>query len=217
MHGYAARFVTLCAMLTAAAAATYLRPHQRRVAESVVPRWDGLPLQVSGWQGESVPVDRAIAEYLQADAMTARVYRKGDVTIAFSAVFGTQWRSLHSPAGCYPSQGWHTVRQQQITIDAPAGNPHPGPLHAEQLLVERSGAFRLVTYLYAYPGGTTSSWVQQCLQVARAGMAQGGIVIILESPCSLDSTRRVDAAQRELLRALYPDVVKVWYGEQGHR
>lgn len=209
MQRYPYRFLILCVLLLALSLAGYLvGQHEDSEAETL--DWSQLPRAVAGWQGREQPEDPAVAEYLQADAMKSRIYHKEGLTVFFTAIFGTQWRSLHSPAGCFPSQGWLTVDRHATTIEAPPGASHPGPLHAEQLFVKQGNKHLLVTYLYAHPGGTTASWIEQCLKVAKSGMRKGGIVVILEGKCTPDSRDAMDQAQRELLQALYPEVVRVW-------
>ncbi len=210
MHGYTLRYLILCLVLLGTAVGGHLAPGGRP-APGLVPDWDDLPLSVGGWQGRRVPVDPEVAKYLEAQAMVRIVYEKAGQTVAFSAVYGTQWRSLHSPAGCFPSQGWQTVDRGEVSVEAGANTPHPGPLRAEQLLVKQEDRYLLVTYLYAHQGGTTSSWVEQCLKVAQTGMQSGGIVFILEGPCRPESRDRVHRAEAELLRLLYPELVGMWY------
>lgn len=210
MHGYTLRYLILCLVLLATALGGHLTAGGRP-APALVPDWENLPLSLSGWQGRRAPVDPEVAKYLEAQAMVRLVYEKAGQTLFFSAVYGTQWRSLHSPAGCFPSQGWQTVDRRDVSIEAGPGTPHPGPLHAEQLLVKQQDKYLLVTYLYAHQGGTTSSWVEQCLKVAQTGMQSGGIVLILEGPCRPESRHRVHKAEAELLRFLYPELVRMWY------
>ena len=210
MHRYTFRFVTTCLVLGAAAIGGYLSG-LGAPSRHLVPKWENLPVEVGQWQGRQLPVDSQVVQYLEAEKMVRMAYRKENVLVVFSAIFGTRWRSLHSPAGCFSSQGWHTLQRREIEVEAAPGNPHPGPLHAEQLLVKRENEHRLVTYLYAYPGGTTASWVEQCLKVTRGGWRSGGIVVTLEGWCTPESFEVMDRSQRELLQALYPEVVRTWY------
>jgi len=180
-------------------------------ARATAPDWSrDLPLQIGPWQGRDLPTDEAVREYLAADTMLQRLYRRGERSLLVSAVFGNQWRSLHSPAGCYPSQGWQTVERRAAEVPAQGPLPHPGPLHAEELLVKRGEVHRLVLYLYAHPGGTTASWVEQCLKVARGGAA-GGIVAIVDGECTPETRTATEADAFDLLARVYPYLVKDWY------
>ncbi|MCD6350970.1 MAG: EpsI family protein [Armatimonadetes bacterium] len=214
MHGYTLRYLVLCALLAVSAVAGHLASG-RDVGQAggSAPDWSDWPMHIDGWQGQQVPVNPETARYLQADAMMRVLYEKEGRKVAFSAIYGTHWRSLHSPAGCFPSQGWQTLERKPVTLPAPPDSPHPGPLQAEQLLVEKKGLRMLALYLYAHPGGTTSSWVEQCLRVARSGMKAGGIVIMVEAPCAAAGRQQAYDDELKLIQALYPYVVRMWYGE----
>ncbi len=210
MSGDTLRHLTVCLLLAAAAVAQHNLPEPtcEPVAE---PDWSRVPRRLGDWVDEDLPVNKAVAEYLRAQAMLSRRYRKGDQELHVSAVFGTQWRSLHSPAGCFFSQGWQALKREQVTLPAPENCPHPGPLHAETMVVQQGNRYMAVTYLYAYPGGTTASWVEQCYRVTRGGARKGGIVIIVEGTTDLSGIDRTLAAEAELLGLIYPHLVEGWY------
>ncbi len=208
MQDITRRYLVVCLLLAGAAVA---RPLVQRRAEAVeVPRWQTIPERVGRFRDEIVPPDRRTMEYLGALAMVARRYTDGVVTATVSAIFGTQWRSLHSPAGCYVAQGWSIVEQRRVDIPFEATHLHPGPLEAEELLVRRDGVERVVVYLFAYPGGTTASWVEQCWKTTKIG--RGGIVVLAEAtvPAGVQ-IGAVSAAVRELVARLYPYFVEHWY------
>lgn len=212
MRAHAYRYLAACGLLIATGMASLVAGRRPGPVAVKPPDWaHDLPAQIGRWQGEARPVDKSIMQYLAADAMSQRLYRCGDRAFDFSAVFGTQWRSLHSPAGCYPSQGWQTVTRRQVEVPRAGSGLKGPPLNAEELFVERGKVYRLVLYLYAYPGGTTSSWVDQCMKVARGGVRAGGIVIILGSNCTLASRRKVEQDAFDLLARIYPYVIKGWH------
>ncbi|MBC7288014.1 MAG: EpsI family protein [Armatimonadetes bacterium] len=213
MSGYTVRYLIACGLLVAAAAVQRLLGSQSDVP-AVRPDWSQLPRRVGEWQDEDLPVDKATAEYLAADAILTRLYHSGDKTVKFSAVFGTQWRALHSPAGCFPSQGWQIVGRSHVQIPAPEDCPHPGPLNAEVFVAKQGKKYAVVTYLYAYPGGTTANWVEQCYRVTAAGARRGGIVFIAEAEAGLSEARQAQEAEAELIRGLYSDAVRVWYSRK---
>jgi EpsI family protein len=169
-----------------------------------------VPLTCGAWQGREEKVDPTIKKYLAAEQMLARSYTRSGLRVGFSATFGTQWRSLHSPAGCYPSQGWQTISRRPVTIPFDGAPGFAGPLRAEELFVEKSQNYRLVLYLYVFPGGTTANWVEQCLRVARSGVGGGGVVLILDAPASLESRGQVEKDLSDLLTSIFPHVVRGW-------
>ena len=205
------RYIVLCLLLAGAAVAQHSLPEQRAQTEPAFkPDWSTIPKEIAGWSDEDVPIDEEVARYLRAGAMLCRIYRKDGMTLSLSAVFGTRWRSVHSPVGCLFSQGWQVVKRYRTTIEPPKNCPHPGPLHAEVVIAKRDNTYKIVTYLYAYPGGTTADWVEQCLKITR-GARKGGIVVIIECGGGLDQINKISAAEAELLRAIYPYLVGGWY------
>jgi len=214
MPGYSVRYLIACGLLVFAGVGG-LVVTRRQPKTHAAPDWAStLPRQVGGWTGYDLAADKEVVEYLAADALLARRYVRAGRALDVTAVFGTRWRSLHSPAGCYPSQGWQVQQRRDIEVTPLSPLPHPGPLHAEKLLVKKADRYLLVLYLYAYPGGTTASWVEQCLKVARSGVGAGGIVLIVNGECTPETAVQVEGDARELVGLLYPYLVKHWYGHR---
>lgn len=216
MRGYSVRYLVACMLLVAAGFAGGALVRLQPRGHPSAPNWAiSLPRHLGAWTGRDLTAEKEVVEYLAADVLIARRYAKAGRALDVTAVFGTRWRSLHSPAGCYPSQGWQIQERRQIEITPDTPLPHPGPLHAEKLLVKKADRYLLVLYLYAHPGGTTSSWVEQCLKVARSGVRAGGIVLMVSGECTPQTVPKVEADARELVGLLYPYLVKGWYGHRG--
>ena len=210
MQSFASRYlVACCVLLVAVGGSAYLakaKPHVR----SRPPDWSKVPLNVGLWQGHEEKVDEQIKQYLAAEQMIDRSYVRGDARIGFSATFGTQWRSLHSPFGCYTSQGWQLVSRKEVAVDFEGVPGYTGPLHGEELLVEKNKDYRLVLYLYVYPGGTTSSWVEQMSRVARSKAGAGGIVLIFDTAASVEGREAVGKQLESLVASIFPFMVRGW-------
>lgn len=212
MQGYTVRYLIACTLLGASGLAQYGLTRRQPQAQVAAPDWaHTLPLSVGGWTGRDLVPDKEVADYLAADALLVRRYTREGRVLDVTAVFGTRWRALHSPAGCYPSQGWQIQERSEVEIAPGIPLPHPGPLHAEKLVVKQADRHLLVLYLYAHPGGTTANWVQQCLEVAKSGAASGGIVLIVNAEFTPQTESRAEADARELIGLLYPYLVKHWY------
>ncbi len=210
MQSFASRYLVACFVLVAAVGGTVYLGHARPHVKARPPDWSKVPLTLGPWQGHEEEVDEAIKTYLAAEQMIQRSFVNGDRRVDFSATFGTQWRSLHSPAGCYPSQGWQTVTRSEVSVPF-AGIPgYLGPLHGEELFVEKNKACRLVLYLYVFPGGTTANWVEQMSRVARSTAGAGGIVLILDAPASVEARPAVEKDLYQLLTAVFPSMVRGW-------
>ncbi|MCX7598154.1 MAG: EpsI family protein [Armatimonadetes bacterium] len=212
MQRYTVRYLVACTLLAVVGLAGHALTRRQPQGHVKPPDWaHTLPRHVGGWTGQDIAPDKEVADYLAADALLVRRYTREGRVVDVTAVFGTRWRALHSPAGCYPSQGWQIQERSEIEI-APLGPlPHPGPLHAEKLVVKQADRHLLVLYLYAHPGGTTASWVQQCLKVTSSRGASGGIVLIVNAEFTPQTESKVEADARQLVSLIYPYLVKHWY------
>ena len=72
---------------------------------------DAVPLQVACFSGGPGPDLSAAAQYLQAQAALSREYqREEEPPVQLTVIYGTDWRTVHAPTGCYPGQWWQIVR-----------------------------------------------------------------------------------------------------------
>lgn len=216
MQSFANRYLVACCLLVVSAGGTWYVSRERPHVTAKPPNWSQVPLTLGQWHGKKEKVDQAIKKYLAADEMISRTYTKNGLTVGFDATFGTQWRSLHSPAGCYQSQGWQIVSRHDVSVPLAGVPGFPGPLRGEELFAEKNKTYRLVLYMYVYPGGTTSSWTEQMSRVAHSEAGAGGIVLIFDSPASLQSRAAVDKQLANLLVAVFPYMVGGWgHGSAG--
>jgi hypothetical protein len=69
-----------------------------------------LPLQIGGWTGQDVPLDEAIIEATDTDALINRRYsRRGSLeSVSLYIASGVRARDLmpHRPEVCYTGAGW---------------------------------------------------------------------------------------------------------------
>lgn len=171
-----------------------------------------VPRQVAGLRGSTVPVDQRIFVYLGADAMEELLYTDGRHRVDLALIYGTDWRAVHSPLSCLPQQGWQVDERRLVTLAAPPGCPHPGPLNGQLLLAHKpDGRRQLVLYVFAHRGGTSGDWVQQGLAVARTPRGTGGLMVLLSMPLGKGDTRTAQALLEEVLRSVYLPAVGFWY------
>jgi hypothetical protein len=170
-----------------------------------------VPTRIGDMTAERVPVDQRIFNYLGADAMDELEYKSAQRGARLSLVYGTDWRAVHSPLSCLPQQGWQVQRKQQVDIPAPAGCPHPGPLHGQVLEAERGDQFLTVLYVFAHRGGTTGDWVKQGWAVAQSPPGTGGLMLSLSAyhrPGEAEAAREL---LEEVLTSAYVPAVSFWY------
>lgn len=174
------------------------------------PDFENLPMEIAGYKGKRQEVDPKIFDFLGADAMTKRLYTGPGGQVSVSLIYGAHWRNVHSPAGCYPAQGWLIVSDDPIEVSAPANSPTPGPIHGRLLRVRKNDHRRLAMFAFCHPEGTTSDWTVQGWKVATGPRGAGGVIIILNT----ELTPTLSAGQqrlKQLMREVYPYAVSFWY------
>ena len=177
------------------------------------PDFAAVPMAIGDYQGETLPIEASVYRFLETDVLLERRYAASGSTIRLSLIYAANWRSLHSPAGCYPAQGWQIIADEQIEIPAPANSPTSAPLEARLLRVKKNGTELLAMFTFCHPGGTTGDWVQQGWRLMRGPRGAGGVVISLSTPARPDLT----AARQGLtwfLGQIYPFAVAFWYQEK---
>jgi hypothetical protein len=171
-----------------------------------------LPRQVAGLTGSVVPVDQQIFQYLGADAMQDMIYQNDKQRIKLSLVYGTDWRAVHSPLSCLPQQGWLVDERKLLDLPAPAGCPHPGPLHGQLLRAHReTGQEQLVLYVFAHKDGTTGDWKKQEWEVSREPRGTGGLMLLLSAPVIGNDVQGAQSLMKEVLDGVYVPAVSFWH------
>jgi EpsI family protein len=80
---------------------------------------EGFPVQIGNWTGQEVPLDEAIAEKTDADALISRQYsRKNGLDSVFLYVAcGVTWEMMfHRPEVCYPGNGWTLLDHSSMEL-----------------------------------------------------------------------------------------------------
>ncbi len=178
------------------------------------PNFETLPLRIADYEGESIEVDQSIFNFLGADAMLERLYTGPEGTVSATLIYGAHWRNVHSPAGCYPAQGWLIVNSETVEVPAPHNSPTPENIQAQLIRVSKEDQQRLAMFVFCHPGGTTSDWTWQTVNVLFGQIfsqrGAGGVIIILRT----DPMPNLAVAQRRLeqfLAEVYPYAVGFWY------
>ena len=186
---------------------------KRKAPAQYSPDFAVVPMQIGDYQGHQLSVDQSIYRFLEADAMTERRYESKQDAVKMTLLYGSEWRTIHSPAGCYPAGGWQVVTDEQVQVPAPAGSPTSEPLEARLLHVRKNEVELLAMFSFCHPGGTTGDWARQGWQVATGPRGAGGLVITLGTPIGAELP---EARQRLMwfLQQVYPDAVKFWYEDK---
>jgi hypothetical protein len=209
------RYLTVLATLLVCTALVQVARAKRGVEAVYRPDFSRVPMVVGKLKGTPQPVAESIYSYLQANAMEERLYTDGQREVRLVMIYGTDWRSIHAPTGCFPAQGWQIVHNRTVDPPAPPGCPHPGPLHARVLDTHKGDAHLLAMFAYARPGGTTSDWTTHVLKVATGPRGAGGMIIILQTPIQGNDAQAAEALLSETLCSIYPSAVEFWYTGNG--
>ena len=175
-------------------------------------RLAGIPRDLRGWTGRDVPIADNVATMLDADFHVQRTYRHpvGELVWLYVGYYGSErgGRPQHTPWTCYPSNGWRIV-------DARVVDPGPGGRKANELIVEKDGAYRLVHFWYrsrhvpSMLGELDQIW-GRLLSRIRYGTADGSLVR-LSTPLPDSSDPGVARAQLlSFATALAPHLETHW-------
>ncbi|MGC9317971.1 MAG: exosortase-associated EpsI family protein [Armatimonadota bacterium] len=177
--------------------------------------FSNVPLQVAGMEGRELPEVAEVARFLEADAMRTIVYGQGAEQVTVNLIYGATWRTVHTPAQCYPATGWRIIWEDEIIIPVEeAVLPHRPPMAGKLMRVERDRAVQLVLFVFAHKGGTSVNYTEHCWAVASGPPGAGGLSILLSTPLT---DEEVEAAKGRLLSVaagVYPHAVQFWYEDR---
>lgn len=206
------RHLIALALLVVGAASANLLWARRAPEARYKPNFAAVPLQIGDLHGEVVPTEQRIFTYLGADAMHELVYKDKRWRVDLTLVYGTDWRTVHSPLSCMPQQGWQVDERRMVTLAAPPGCPHPGPINGQVLHAHKpDGREQLVMYIFAHKGGTTGDWMQQGWEVARQPRGTGGLMLLLSMPIIKGDVQRAQTQLEEVFASVYVPAVSFWY------
>ncbi len=200
------RYLTaLAAVIVLGAAAEAMRLTRPRQAQ-YQPDFATVPLRIGDYQGRDLPVDESIYRYLAAGGMLEREYEGPAGPVRLTILYAADWRSVHSPTGCYPATGWEVLEDRAVDFPPQAASGSTKPLHARLLRVRKGEQERLAVFSFAYAGGTTADWAQMTIRVALGRRGAGGLVFTLSTPSDPGALARIG----EIYAAAYPEAIRFW-------
>ncbi len=200
--------VALAVVLLLGGAGEYLRVTRAR-ASHYQPDFSAVPRRIGEFQGTDLPVDQSIFDFLSAGGMLEREYQGPGGRVRLSIIYAADWRSVHSPMGCYPAQGWEILDERPVTLAAPAATGGEEKLQARLLRVRKQDQERLAVFSFAYKGGNTADWATLPFRIMLGPPGAGGLVFTLSTSATPDAEA---ALQRlaEIFAAAYPPAVAFW-------
>lgn len=109
-----------------------------------------FPMQLSGWHGTSLTLEKQYIDALRFDDYVLAEYRSGggEPVSLYSAYYRSQRKgqSAHSPQSCLPGGGWEI--SSFTTMDFPARNERARPLQANRVLIQKDSQKQVVLYWF---------------------------------------------------------------------
>ena len=214
MRRDARRRILAIALMAAGVGAVYAAASLRPVALGIHVDLSGIPLELCGLKGVEVANDPDDMAYLEADAMRTLRYGEGADSVEVSVIYGVGWRTVHTPEGCFPSQGWAIAWERALAVTADNA-PHPGPLQGKLMRVEREGEAMLVLFVFAHKGGTSADWAGHSWAVATGPPGAGGLSVMLTARVLPGREDEIETRLCDFMRAVYPHAVGFWYRDSG--
>ena len=109
-----------------------------------------FPMQIDGWIGNSMPLEKQYIDGLRFDDYVLAEYRiEGSQPITFySAYYRSQRKgqSIHSPKSCLPGGGWEISSLK--SLDLPPGGGMIHTLHTNRAVIQKDNQKQIVLYWF---------------------------------------------------------------------
>ncbi len=108
-----------------------------------------FPLELEGWSGNSVRLERDVIDQLNFSSYILADYKKDAAVVNYyAAYYETQRRgdSIHSPRACMPGGGWEITSLDQIAL--PQVVTKKEPLMVNRVVIEKGDVKQLVYYWF---------------------------------------------------------------------
>ena len=169
------------------------------------PTFENVPREIGAYKGTDLPRDESIYNFLNAQGLLERRYDGPGAPIAMSVLYAPDWRSIHSPEGCFPAQGWTVLEERVMTLQSAAG-----PLQAKMVRLKKDEMYLLAMFSFGYPGGTTADWTQEGYKVALGRRGEGGVVFTVSTQAAGQEPEAAVKHLSELMQVAYPAAIAFW-------
>lgn len=179
-----------------------------RSSFQLLPDWNSVPYDFAGWHGKDATFDPVYGSD-PSDTNLLRVYVRQDEPAVI--VYVGYYKDLatilevHTPELCYPAQGW-TIRSAR---NSSSGQFRGQPISAKQILADKNGSKRLVTWWYnagSKPFETRIRYVYGMLMMSTITGRSDGSLVRIESLIGPDgeagATERIETFRKSFLPVL---------------
>lgn len=148
------------------------------------PDWSKIKYQIGPWQGREEQFDPVYGSD-PATTSTLRIYKHDQqppviLYVGFHADI-TSILDLHTPAICYPAQGWRIMSQGQD----PAGAFRGAQIDGSEIVVDKDGSRRLVMWWYTAGDKTFQYRMRYVYRMLLTSLVTGrtdGSIVRIETP-----------------------------------
>ncbi len=210
MRHDATRYLIAIGALVAGIALTPVMHHVRPEGAQYQVDLSAIPMRIDGMNGRVLPGDEGVQAYLEADVMETVAYGEPPYTVTMNVIYGGSWRTVHSPAQCYPAGGWLVVWEHDTVVPIDGDLPHEKPVLGRLIRVEREDQAQLVLFVFAHKGGTSIDYAEHAWAVQTGPRGAGGLSLMASAPI-LGDEEKTQARLAEVTAAVYPHVIGFWY------
>ena len=212
MRHDAARHLIAIGVLVAGIALTPVMHRVRPQGAQYRVDLSAIPMEIDGMEGRVLPDDEGVQAYLEADVMKTIAYGEPPYMVTMSVIYGGSWRTVHSPAQCYPAGGWQVVWERDTVVPIEEDLPHDKPVLGRLMRVEREGRAQLVLFVFAHKGGTSIDYAEHAWAVQTGPPGAGGLSLMASAPI-LGNEEETQARLVDVTAAVYPHVIGFWYDD----
>ena len=108
-----------------------------------------FPMQLAGWQGEPMVMERMYVDVLRFDDYLLANYQSPAGPVNFYAAYyrsQEKGRAAHSPKACIPGDGWEITASDEVVV--PAGEAGAQGFRANRVLIQKGAQKQVVLYWF---------------------------------------------------------------------
>ncbi len=153
-----------------------------------------LPLEIEGWRGKALPVERQVKDILETEEVTACRYVNGagDAVLVNIVYYPDGGVALHLPESCLSGQGSLITERSREDI------PGARPFSAVRLLTRTDAGDQVVIYYFQAGKRKTGSYLELRWQMLKNRLFSGrggGALVEYVARAAPDRERTVSAVK----------------------
>ncbi len=173
-----------------------------------------FPMQLEGWAGTSLTLEKQYIDALRFDDYLLADYRSGDgqPVNLYTAYYRSQRKgqSAHSPQSCLPGGGWEISSLDRVSLSAGSGTLRK--LNVNRALIQKGGQKQIVLYWFKQRERIITNEYLVKLFLFWDGMSRGrtdGALVRIASLVGPGETEdSVDQRLRQFVSTIEPELIR---------